>query len=154
TLHFLGEKDKAQAIFARQAARIENGVDTEKFEDLLDAEVRVGLKDQALEHCARLLALVKPEEEATRNRSLLAKVFPDQTDAAVVLWALLRRARPEAPPVQTMTRLRALLEGKAPAAEVKDLLARAEQGGAGVPANESVHVPAALAEAAHLAGLD
>jgi hypothetical protein len=153
TLYFLGEKDRAKKIFAEQAAAIGPGVDTDKFEDLIDAEVRVGLRDLASEHCARLLALVKPEEEPAKVRNLLAKLFPDDTDDAVVLWSLLRRAQPDAAPAQAMAKVRRLLQGKLPAAEVKELLAKAEQG-AGVAPSEVLHVPVALANAAHSAGLE
>jgi tetratricopeptide (TPR) repeat protein len=154
TLYFLGEKDKAQAIFTRHAADIRPGVDTEKFEDLVDAEYRCGLRDQSQEHCARLLGTLKPEEEAVRVRALLAKVFPEQTDAAVVWWTLLRKHSPDVPPTETMRKLGNYLEGKAPAKEVKELVEKAAQGGTGVPAHESSHAPVALAEVAHGAGLD
>jgi tetratricopeptide (TPR) repeat protein len=154
TLYFLGEKDKAQAIFTRHAANIRPGVDTEKFEDLVDAEYRVGLRDQALEHSAGLLGTLKPEEEAVRVRAILGKVFPEQADAAVVWWTLLRKQSPDQPHSKTMRKLANLLEGKAPAKEVKELVEKAAQGETGIPARETSHVPVALADVAHDAGLD
>jgi Flp pilus assembly protein TadD len=154
TLYFLGEKDKAQSIFERHAARIGPGVDTEKFEDLLDAEYRVGLRELAREHCARLLATLKAEDGPVRARALLAKVFPDETDAAVVWWSLLRRQQPDAPAAQTMRKLRDYLDGKAPAKEVRELVEKLQKAETPVPANEAAHVPVALAEVARAAGLD
>jgi tetratricopeptide (TPR) repeat protein len=153
-LYFLGEKDKAQAIFDRHAARIGPGVETEKFADLLDAEYRAGLPGLARDHCARLLATVKPEEEAQRNRTLLAKVFPNQADAAVVWWSLLRRQQADAPHVQTMRKLHDWLQGKAPAKEVKEFLEKLDKPESMVPATETAHVPMALAEVARAAGLE
>ena len=51
TLYILGDREKAQAIFARRAAEIKEGVDVGSFDSLLDAEYRAGLKDQAFAHC-------------------------------------------------------------------------------------------------------
>jgi tetratricopeptide (TPR) repeat protein len=148
TLYFLGEKDKAKAIFARHAAEIKEGIDPERFEDLPDAEYRVGLTDQALEHCARLLALVKANEEPLKTRRLLAQVFPDDTDSAVALWEMLRRAKPDQSPVDAIRQVRALLTGKLPAAEVKELVTKVAEDAKG-----QTHQPVALAEAALAAGL-
>src|SRR5437763_16805498 len=60
-LYGLGEKDKALAIFKRYADEIKEGKEQTWFADLVDAEDRAGLRDQALAHCARVLALSRDE---------------------------------------------------------------------------------------------
>jgi predicted Zn-dependent protease len=155
TLYFLGEKDKAQAIFARRAAAIKDGPSVDAFAGLIDAEYRVGLRDQALEHCARLLP---PLEQPGGNwlrpqlRLLFDKVFPGKTDTAVVWWVFLRQKYHEEEIPHLLHRLRDLLAGKTPAAEVKALLEEAER--ASLQGPEEDLRPAALAEVAHAAGLD
>jgi tetratricopeptide (TPR) repeat protein len=153
TLYFLGEKDKALAIFARQAADIKEGIDPERFEDLVDAEQRVGLEKQALEHCAQLLGLVK-ENEPLKVRGLLAKAFPNQSDTAVVWWMVLRQANPTQPRTQTILRLSDLLAGKLPAKEVEDLVTKAQLGVPALSPTEKVNLPVALAEGASAVGLE
>jgi hypothetical protein len=52
---------------------------------LLDTEQRLALKDQAFEHCARTLGLLVADGPLRGTiRSLLAKVFPEKVDAAIV----------------------------------------------------------------------
>jgi tetratricopeptide (TPR) repeat protein len=156
TLYLLGEKDKAQAIFARRAAAIKDGPNPEIFASLIDAEHRAGLQDQALAHCARLLPpLEQPGGNLLRPqvRLLFDKVFPGKTDAAVVWWVFLRQKYHEEEISHLLHRLHALLAGKTPAAEVKALVEEAERAtlNAVVEADQRL---AALAEVAHAAGLD
>jgi hypothetical protein len=153
TLYLLGEKEKAQAIFSRRAGEME-GVEVGAFEGLLDAEYKVGLKDQAFEHCGKLLEVLEPKNGLANlaARPLFAKVFPDKTDAAVVWWSLLRPKYSTEGVPQVLRRLRDLLEGKTPAAAVKALVEGVGRHG-GLRTEEEVLRPAALAEAALAAGL-
>jgi tetratricopeptide (TPR) repeat protein len=155
TLYILGERDKAQAIFARRAAEIKEGAEAAAFEGLLDAEYRAGLKVQALEHCARLLEVLEPKNALANlvARPLLAKVFPDKTDAAVVWWVLLRQKSSTEGTARLLRRLRDLIDGRSPSGEVKALVEEAERAPA-LRAEEEALRPAALAEVAHAAGLD
>ena len=56
TLYSLGEKDKATAIFARYAGQLQGAGNVSWPETLIDAEMRMGLKEQAAEHAAVVLA--------------------------------------------------------------------------------------------------
>jgi hypothetical protein len=133
TLHLLGEKEKAQAIFNRYAGQIKEGFDEEVVQSLLETEYRLGLKDQAFEHCARALALHTPDATMqVQIRPLLAQVFPEQVDAAIVWWTVLRRKHTAEKHTQILQRLRQLLDGKTPAKELEGLLAESEKGAEGL----------------------
>ncbi len=155
TLYLLGDRDRAQALFTRRAAEIKEGAEPAAFEGLLEDEYRAGLKDQAFEHCARLLEVLEPKNALANlaARPLLAKVFPDRTDTAVVWWVLLRHKYSTEDASRRLRRLRDLLDGKKPAGEVKPLVEEAERGPALRQEEEALR-PAALAEVAHAAGLD
>ena len=56
TLYLLGEKEKAKAIFDRYADQIKKGGASPWPEELIDAEMRVGLKDEAAEAAADALS--------------------------------------------------------------------------------------------------
>jgi predicted Zn-dependent protease len=150
TLYLLGEKEKAQAIFTRYAGDIKEGFDEEVVHALLETEYRLGLKDQAFEHCAKALALHTPDApQKVQIRPLLAQVFPDHTDEAIVWWTVLRRKAGTEKHAQVLERLRKLLEGKTPAKELEELIADAEKGAEGL---DVALVPAAQVAAARAAG--
>lgn len=124
-LYHLGEKDKAQAIFAKVAEGIKEGDETLWQEQLIEVEYRLGLRDQAREHCGRVLAVSKSPARAPR---LLGKVFPGHGDEAGALWALLRRLPGTAEdPATAVKRLRDLLEGRATEKEIAALGEAAEK---------------------------
>jgi tetratricopeptide (TPR) repeat protein len=152
TFHLLGEKEKAQAIFTRQADQIREGFDADLAGALVEAEYRAGLKDQAFAHCARVLALYRPDGPPPRFqlRPFLAKVFPDDADSAAALWSLLRRKHEKEAPEKLLRQVRDLLEGKASADKVRELVKEAETG-SGL---EDGLLRVALADAAQAAGLD
>src|SRR5207244_975461 len=87
-LYQLGETKKAQDIFARLAQGIKEGDEAFWQDRLVDVEYRLGLRDQAREHCVQVLAVSK---SPARAAILLGKVFPGQGDEAATLWAYLSR---------------------------------------------------------------
>ena len=107
TLYSLGEKDKATAIFARYAGQLQGAGDASWPETLIDAEIRVGLKEQAAEHAAVVLA---GSRDRGWEQRLFAKLFPKNAETAETLWAILR-SRPEEAPAATMKDLRACSTG-------------------------------------------
>jgi tetratricopeptide (TPR) repeat protein len=124
TLYLLGEKEKAQAIFDRFADEIQAGKANTWHDGLVRAEYRLGLRDEAFEHCARLLTNTKGEGNQAQ---LLGLVFPRQGDRAHVWWTVLwRRFAPEGP-AAVMRRLRDLLDGKTAAKDLDVLLDDAEE---------------------------
>jgi hypothetical protein len=145
TLYLLGEKDKAQALFAGCAAAIKDGVDDSWYETLIDAEARVGLRNQAFEHAARILAVARDQGMPIR---LFPKLFPEHGEAAEVLWAILRQQNPAQQPPDTLKMVRALLEGKASVKEVTTVVEQAVPKLAGLRPDEGGRWARALAEAA------
>src|SRR5262249_34479438 len=63
-LFLLGEKDNALQLFAKAAEEIKERKDLAWYESLLEAEVQLGLKDQALAHCAHGLLVGKEPVQA------------------------------------------------------------------------------------------
>jgi tetratricopeptide (TPR) repeat protein len=116
TLYRLGEKKKALETFDRYAGRIKAPTDESWFLDLVDAELRAGLTERAFEHAARVLAVSSDRGEPAR---LFAKLFPDNEEDAEHLWPYCRASAGSAE--KGIKLLRALLDGKATAAEVRAL---------------------------------
>jgi Flp pilus assembly protein TadD len=146
TLYQLGEKDRALATFAKLAGEIAEGPETYWQDRLVEVEFRLGLREQAQEHCARVLAASKSPARAGR---LLGKVFPDQGDEAAALWGLLRRVpRKGGDPAATMKQVRDLLGGKATAKEVAGLAESAEKLAPSLPPDEREALLLAVSAAA------
>src|SRR5262249_39629965 len=56
TLYRLGDRAKAQALFAQLAGDLKDDHVSPFYSFLIETEIRMGLRDQALEHAARYLA--------------------------------------------------------------------------------------------------
>jgi predicted Zn-dependent protease len=108
TLHQLGEKEKAAKILAALGEQIKEGNDASWYAKLIEVEYRLGLKEQAFDHCARVLAVTKA---AGRTASMLEKVFPGRGETASAWWKVLYRQAPKDAPVGVMNRLREVLSG-------------------------------------------
>jgi hypothetical protein len=119
TLYQLGEKDKAAKQFARLAGEIRDGQSLSWHEKLIDVEYRLGLKEQAFEHCVRALSAAK---NAGRHSALMEKVFPGQGEIAASLWLFRSTKVSEEPPTARMSLLRAALVGKLRGQELADFL--------------------------------
>jgi tetratricopeptide (TPR) repeat protein len=130
TLHLLGDKEKAAKLFAELGARIVEGQEAAWHEKLIDVERKLGLRELACDHCARVLAITKNEG---RQASALAKAFPGRGDTAMQWWQFLRRGKmpsPEAPreetAAETMKRLHALVEGRIQGKALDDIVGSAK----------------------------
>jgi tetratricopeptide (TPR) repeat protein len=122
TLCLIGERDKATPIFARYAEQIKPGADFSWFEDLVEAEFLCGLKDEAFDHAVGVLGVSNDQGWPTR---LFRKLFPGRGETAEALWRFLVNHGPEnGDRPGAMKRLRRLMDGKADAAEVRELLER------------------------------
>ena len=147
TLYLLGEKENAQATFARLAEQIKENVDPIWFASLLETEHRLGLKDQAFEHCGKLLdATTQPQVAAKLQSMCLSKLFPNQVDVAANLWDLLRARSKDERAAVVLKRMHDILNGKAEARELRMWI---EKSSAAEPRKQR-----ALAEAAAAAGMD
>ncbi len=124
TLYHVGETDKAQAIFVRLAGEIQDGNETLWQERLVEVEYRLGLRDQARDHCAKVLAASKSPARVT----LLDRVFPGRGDDAAALWPILRKIPGKADNLpDPMKQLRDLFDGKATEKEITELAAAVEK---------------------------
>ncbi len=168
TLYLLGEKDKAQTIFARLAEHIKGSNDPSWIKSLLETEYRMGLKDQALERCAKAISDGPPEDaKGIPPGSYLSKVFPNNTETAEVWWELLRQKFKDEASGAVMKRVRDLLDGKVAAKDVETWIETADRilavegaegdgplgKGSAVPPSQA-RQRQALAEVAAMAGLD
>jgi len=130
TLYLLGEKEKAQAIFARYGDEIRADVHP-WLEPLIDAEVRVGLKDQAAEHVAKVLSLSGPNNRELRNQLFLT-LFPKNGETADALWVIPGAGRTTVLPepaesgAAEMKLVRDLIAGKANPRDLSELVKQAE----------------------------
>jgi tetratricopeptide (TPR) repeat protein len=116
-LYTLGEKEKATTIFARMADGLKDGEETHWQERLVAVEYQLGLREQAQEHCGRVLAVSR---SPTRAAWLLGKVFPGRGDEAAALWGLLLQGK-DVKPAEAMAQLQRLLGGKATPADLAAL---------------------------------
>jgi tetratricopeptide (TPR) repeat protein len=135
-------------VFARLAAEIKQGNDASWFDALVDAEYRSGLKEQAVEHCARILEI---SQDAGAARRLFEKVFPGKTDTAEVWWTFLRQHQPNQPAGARLKLIARLLEGKGDAQDLVSLTEAAERQIKNLSLEEADRWWLALAEAALLA---
>jgi tetratricopeptide (TPR) repeat protein len=114
TLFLMGEKEVASRTFKDVADRLCNGKDTsESFSDLLEAECKVGLKDQAKRHCLKWL--MQFDSKTLFHISLLPvfeEIFPRQGGQAAVWWNALRADSEDAKGEEDFKKLTAILTGK------------------------------------------
>jgi predicted Zn-dependent protease len=119
TLYFLGKKDEAKKAFAALGERIKPGNDFTWYESLIDAEYRLGMREQAFEHCARALVTISGEPSQAR---LLRKVLNGQEDTAQVWWDVLRAKQASEAPGVSMKSLRKLVAGEIKGKELASLV--------------------------------
>jgi predicted Zn-dependent protease len=157
TLFMLGEKDKAQKIFARLAEGIKENTDLSWAGNLLEAEYRVGLKDLAFEHFIKVITDGLPKGVQIQNPGPpLDKIFPQQKETARAWWKLLRQKFRDENSAAILKRLRNLMEGKVAAKEVKTWIEESDES-LSKPPNpvsppEAAQIRQALAEVALTAG--
>ena len=86
-------------------------------------EYRHGLKEQAREHCGRIL---KVNRIAGRPERLLGKVFPGQGAAAEACWRFLRQTMADAEATAVMKRLTEVLDHRLSEKDLKALTQQAQ----------------------------
>jgi tetratricopeptide (TPR) repeat protein len=151
TLYLLGDRDKAVKQFRSLGDAVQQGQNASWNDLLIKTEYRVGLKDLALEHCARILVTAQAEN---RQEQFLGLIFPKQGDRAAVWWRFLRdRPGPE-DPVATLRRVRDLMEGRTSGKELEALAGEAEAAAQRLQPAEREPWLLAVAETCLAAGLD
>jgi tetratricopeptide (TPR) repeat protein len=149
TLHRLGERDAARKRFAALADQIKHAKETGEHFGLVDAEYKLGLKEEAFAHAAAILA--RPPGEG--HGWVFGRLFPDRDSEADVWWRVLRNRFAAEETTATMKRLRALMNGKLASKELADL-ARGAADVSGLEAEKRQPWLMGLAAACLRAGLD
>jgi tetratricopeptide (TPR) repeat protein len=119
TLYLLGEKDKAQAVFTKVAGRIGKTPLSDWQERLIDVECRLGLREQAMQQCCRLLPGMAYGESRAPAVRLLGHLFPGHGAEADILLELLRGSSARtSDPATRMLQVGNLLAGRATEREI------------------------------------
>jgi tetratricopeptide (TPR) repeat protein len=150
TLHYLGKKDEAGKIFAELGKKIGVRERHNWYDDLVEAEYRAGLKEQAYEHCAHTLQGLNTAGLAQMR--LLRKVVPGNEEAAQAWWWVLRDKQASEQPTVTMKSLRKVLAGEIKGKELMSLAAELENVAKGRPPDEQRRFLQAVGEVALKAG--
>ena len=108
-LYLLGKTDEAKTLFASLGKQIKNSIKPSAYDSLVEIEYRLGLRDEAMAHCAAILARTR-DDGATLD--VLESVFPDKAEAALEWWRFLRRKFAKEEPADTIKRLPDILVGK------------------------------------------
>jgi tetratricopeptide (TPR) repeat protein len=109
------------------------------------------LKEQAFDHCGRLLALTRNANNPSR---LLAKVFPRSAERADVWWRFLRQKDPTEMVAATMKRVRELVDDKPKTQDVEGLARDAAEAAEALRPAEREKWLLVLAETCLAAGLE
>ncbi len=151
TWYSLGEKEKALPVFARYAQRLRDDAESAWYETLVESEYRVGLREQARAHAAKVMSLSKDQGW---QRRLLPKVFPNREEQAEVWWDYLRQHQPSRDPAEMIKEVADLLAGRLPRERVRALVEGAREALKAPKARPEVaeQWSLALAEAALAAG--
>ncbi|HEV8292352.1 MAG TPA: hypothetical protein VGP94_10525, partial [Tepidisphaeraceae bacterium] len=112
TLHRLGEKEKSAATL-REAIELAPKGGMPAWVAIVDAEIRTGQRQNALNHAA--LALTQINDPPA---GLFEKLFPKNASDAEVWWPILRARHTTETPVEVISRLDDLIAGKWPADEL------------------------------------
>ena len=154
-LNRLGEKAEALAIVARQTAETRNGPHPEHLAGLVRFEDLLGFQDLALAHASELIARGMDARELSR---LIYDLFPGAGGGAELWWAFLRSRSGTEDPGTVLQRIRDILSGALPPAELAGLLRAAETADMDDVLKREERDPDAwlrtLAEVAHAAGDD
>lgn len=145
TRYTMGEKDIALSVLSRYGSRLNADKAEDWYETLVDAECRIGLKEQALEHVAKMMNMAK---ERNGERALLEKVFPKNGAAAEVWWDYLRQRDPSRDPLKILQEVSDIVGGKIAKGDVKGRILAASA------ALSSLNPRASVAEQWYLAMAD
>jgi tetratricopeptide (TPR) repeat protein len=116
-LCLLGDKQKAVAVFTSLGQQIhDDGLKIPAYKLLIEKEMELGLKNQALEHVAAVLGLVPVERDLSR---VLESAFPGQAEEAELWWKFLRFKHTNVPPVELLKRLADIMDGRLPPSELR-----------------------------------
>lgn len=150
----LGERDEALKLFqgaAKGLAEIKDSREAMAYEELLEAEGKLGLRDLQRGHAARILSL--PEKENNLGW-VFHTLYPEQAQGAAVWWEFLRRKFPQEPTADTLGRLEKLVGASVDVAMLTALSAELEQSAAKQRPEERAATLGVLAGSFRAAGDD
>lgn len=150
-LNQTGAKDKALEILDRVANEFKDGENFFTYRDLVKAELRMGLRDRALQHAAHVLDRSLPPE---RVDQMLGTLFADHSDSAGPWFKFFTTRYPEEKVPETLKRVRALLGKSAADEEMMEACREMERSAVSLPLPERGAWLMAAAEACLAAGAD
>lgn len=150
-LHHLGEKDKAVELLNRIADEYKEGENFFTYRDLVKAELRLGLRDQALKHVGHILSKPLAPE---RVDQMLGTLFADHADHAGAWWKFFAARHPEDKPAETLKRVRGVLEKQKADDDLLEVCREVERAALAMPLAERSPGLLAAAEACLAAGAD
>src|SRR5439155_25053991 len=103
----LGDKDQAAKTLGKLADDYQNPRDCSRLLKVIENEYQLGLKDQALAHCVKVIDQAEREEKLSK---LLGHVYADKGSQAAAWWRFLRNQSKDEQIPATFKRLRDLLE--------------------------------------------
>lgn len=125
-LYLIGERDQASQTFTAARAKLQAGGETEVTAEMVQTQMRLGLRDAARESAALFLAVAgrqSPDSPQESMRRVLEAAFPKKGVEASIWWAHLRQRFANEDEPATMRRLISLIEpGDAKAADPGDLV--------------------------------
>jgi tetratricopeptide (TPR) repeat protein len=144
----LGQNDQVTNLLAKLADEVEQRDQSPTPHDLLRLQLRLGLKKEAFDYAAGLLA---KELEKTNRDQILGVVFPDHAAAAPVWWTVLRKEFNADQSTLILKRINQLFGRQITGKELDTLLAQAEKSAEEFKANPWIFWQA-LADVAAAAG--
>lgn len=126
-LALLGDRDSATQLFQKLADEIKGREDFQLAKSLIKTEARVGLRDLAADHCAKMIAALSKSGQVDGFTQLLEPIFGDDKIVALTWWRLFRNDKPEEDPAVAMKRVREIMSGKLEAKKFDDWVARMEK---------------------------
>lgn len=105
----LGEQDKAIELLKSLPEQLEGRTEYPTVSDLVQQEMRLGLKDLAFAQAAERLKNLQGDAILSQY---LAALFPNRSNAALGWWKVLRREHTADETTSILKRLRALFDGK------------------------------------------
>src|SRR5262249_18359089 len=130
----VGEKDKAVKVLAEHFKSIKSPKDCSAYFKVIETEQQLRLTDEALAHCAQVLAQAEREEQEAK---LLGQVFTDRGPQAAVWWRFLRRKHPKEERLSSLKKLQAIMDGNMRSGEFSAVVKEAAKEAGALPQAEN-----------------
>ncbi|MFQ3648700.1 MAG: hypothetical protein SNJ75_00070 [Gemmataceae bacterium] len=122
--HSLGQKEQARKLLDAAATRLKEGKPLPYFGDLLEAEIALDRRDQAVQLLADYLAATKDE---THLPAFWKALFKDLGDELLIVWYSIRGDEFGGTTAEKLALLRRLAEGKAKGDELAEFVRKVRE---------------------------